>query len=126
VPFAPFLAGLERFHPLVYDRIDTAAFDVTQPLDVLQGALVPTVRKTAVELPSGTFAVALGDVHATLDPLMGQGANVASYAAFVMGEEIVAAKSLGRQFVERMNRKREERVLGAMHWTNLMLVPPSD
>lgn len=120
------LDGLERFHPLVYDRIDTATFDVTQPADVLQGALVPTVRKTAVELPNGTFAVALGDVHATLDPLMGQGANVASYAAFVLGEEIVAAKALDREFVERVNRKRAGRVLGAMRWTNLMLGPPSD
>jgi len=37
-------------------------------------------------------------------------------AASVMGEEIVNAKALDRAFVDRMNRKREDCVLGAMHW----------
>ncbi|MGE5146605.1 MAG: hypothetical protein ACM3N5_07640 [Candidatus Eiseniibacteriota bacterium] len=29
-------------------------------------------------------------------------------------------------FCERVDRKREERVLGAQRWTNFMLAPPSE
>jgi len=124
------LDALERCHPAVYDRVDTAGFDLAQPVDLVQGGVLPTVRRTEVEFDNGKFAVAVGDVHATLDPVQGQGANVASYAAFVMGEEIVEAQSqnrpLDREFVESVNRKRRNRVLGASRWTNLMLSPPSE
>ena len=40
------LAKLEKHHPTTYDRIDTARFDLAQPLDLLQGGVVPTVRNT--------------------------------------------------------------------------------
>ena len=89
------LDGLEEYHPAVYDRIDTARFDLCQPQDVLQGGVVPTVRKSSVEFDNGKFAVALGDVHVTVDPVNGQGANIASYAAFKMGEEIVKIIGVG-------------------------------
>ncbi|MGD2166831.1 MAG: monooxygenase, partial [Gammaproteobacteria bacterium] len=120
------LDSLEKAHPAVYDRIDTANFDLARPDDLLQGGVVPTVRNTSVEFDNGRFAIAIGDVHTTVDPVQGQGANVASYAAFVAGEEIVNAQSLDRQFVERLDRRRQDRVLGAMRWTNLMLAPPSE
>jgi len=89
------LAKLEKHHPSTYNRIDTQRFDLMQPQDFLQGGVVPTVRNTVVELDDGKCAIALGDVHSVVDPLMGQGANVASYAAFVLGEEIVKADALG-------------------------------
>ena len=82
--------------------------------------------KTTVEFDNGKFAVAIGDVHATVDPVNGQGANIASYAAFVMGEEIVNAPALDRRFIEKVNWKRQDRVLGAARWTNLMMGPPSE
>lgn len=120
------LDALERHHPAVYDRVDTARFDLCQPVDIVQGGVVPTVRKTTVEFDNGKFAVAIGDVHATVDPVNGQGANIASYAAFVMGEEIVNAPALDRRFIEKVNWKRQDRVLGAARWTNLMMGPPSE
>lgn len=120
------LAKLEKHHPTTYDRIDTARFDLAQPLDLLQGGVVPTVRKTMVEFDGGKCAVALGDVHSVVDPMMGQGANVASYAAFVLGEEIVAADVLDARFCEKVDLKRQDRVLAAARWTNLMLQPPSE
>lgn len=119
------LDALEQFHPAVYDRVDTARFDLAQPVDIMQGGVVPTVRKTEVQFGDGKYAIAIGDVHATIDPVHGQGANIASYAAFVMGEEIVRAPALDKRFVENVNRRREDRVLGAMRWTNMMLPPPS-
>ena len=57
---------------------------------------------------------------------MGQGANVASYAAFVLGEEIVGAEVLDGRFCEKVDLKRQDRVLAAARWTNVMLQPPSE
>ena len=95
------LDKLEKHHPSTYDRIDTARFDLAQPHDLLQGGIVPTVRNTVAEFDGGKCAIALGDVHSVVDPLMGQGANVASYAAFVLGEEIVRADALDARFAKR-------------------------
>jgi hypothetical protein len=57
---------------------------------------------------------------------MGQGANVASYAAFVLGEEIVNSDVLDTRFCEKVDLKRQDRVLAAARWTNIMLQPPSE
>ena len=119
------LAKLEQHHPSVYDRIDQARFDLQQPHDLLQGGVVPTVRRTSVDLGDGKLAIAVGDVHSVVDPVIGQGANIASYSAWVLGEEIVKATQFDSLFCERVDRRREERVLGAQRWTNFMLVPPS-
>lgn len=120
------LDKLEKHHPHTYDRIDTHRFGLAQPLDLLQGAVVPTVRKSAVAFDGDRFAIALGDVHAVVDPLMGQGANMASFAAFELGKAIVDAVAFDARFVEAVDRARENRVLAASCWTNLMLRPPSE
>ncbi len=120
------LGKLEKHHPTTYDRIDTAAFDLAQPQDLLQGGVVPTVRNTMVQFDGGKCAIALGDLHSVVDPMMGQGANMASYAAFVLGEEIVAADALDARFCEKVDMRRQDRVLAASRWTNLMLAPPSE
>jgi hypothetical protein len=57
---------------------------------------------------------------------MGQGANMASYAAFVLGEEIVNTDALDARFCEKVDLRRQDRVLAASRWTNLMLGPPSE
>jgi 2-polyprenyl-6-methoxyphenol hydroxylase-like FAD-dependent oxidoreductase len=120
------LDKLEKHHPTTYDRIDTARFDLAQPLDLLQGGIVPTVRNTVVQFDGGKCAIALGDVHSVVDPMMGQGANVASYAAFVLGEEIVNSEVLDARFCEKVDLRRQDRVLAASRWTNIMLQPPSE
>ena len=120
------LGKLEKHHPTTYHRIDTARFDLAQPLDLLQGGVVPTVRNTVVQFDGGKCAIALGDLHSVVDPMMGQGANVASYAAFVLGEEIVKSDVLDARFCEKVDRKRQDRVLAAARWTNVMLQPPSE
>src|SRR4029079_5893630 len=96
------LGKLEKTYPTTYHRIHTARFDLAQPQDLLQGGVVPTVRKTMVEFDDGKCAIALGDVHAIVDPMMGKGADVASYAAFVLGEEIVNADALDLRLCEKI------------------------
>jgi 2-polyprenyl-6-methoxyphenol hydroxylase-like FAD-dependent oxidoreductase len=120
------LGKLEKHHPTTYDRIDTSRFGLAEPQDLLQGGVVPTVRNTVVEFDGGKCAIALGDVHSIVDPMMGQGANVASYAAFVLGEEIVNSDVLDTRFCEKVDLKRQDRVLAAARWTNIMLQPPSE
>jgi len=120
------LGKLEKHHPTTYDRIDTSRFGLAQPQDLLQGGVVPTVRNTVVEFDGGKCAIALGDVHSIVDPMMGQGANVASYAAFVLGEAIVNSDVLDARFCEKVDLKRQDRVLAAARWTNIMLQPPSE
>jgi 2-polyprenyl-6-methoxyphenol hydroxylase-like FAD-dependent oxidoreductase len=120
------LAKLEKHHPTVYRRIDRQAFGLANgPLDLLQGGVTPTVRRTTADLGGGKYAIALGDVHAVVDPLCGQGANMASHAAFVLGEQIVRQPVFDARFCEIVDQERRDRVLGATRWTNLMLQPPS-
>ncbi|HKJ73333.1 MAG TPA: monooxygenase, partial [Alphaproteobacteria bacterium] len=95
------------------------------PKDLLQGGLVPGIRHSAAEIGDGAMAIAVGDAHATVDPILGQGANIASHSAWVLGEEIVKADAFDRAFVERVDHRRMDRVLGAQRWTNMMLAPPS-
>ena len=53
-------------------------------------------NSTAANAPSRSASV-----HSVVDPMMGQGANVASYAAFVLGEEIVNADVLDARFLRK-------------------------
>jgi 2-polyprenyl-6-methoxyphenol hydroxylase-like FAD-dependent oxidoreductase len=118
------LAKLERHHPHIYDRVETGAFDLCAPNDILQGDVTPVVRRPWLDLGGDKFATAAGDVHCTVDPLLGQGANVASHSAFVLAEEIVKDTALDARFCERVEWRRQERVLAASRWTNMMLGPP--
>jgi 2-polyprenyl-6-methoxyphenol hydroxylase-like FAD-dependent oxidoreductase len=91
--------------------------------DILQGGLTPVVREDYVQLANGRFALAMGDAHAVVDPVNGQGANSASYSAFVIGRAIVEDYALDEHFCRRVARERRAFVHGVSDWTNLMLKP---
>ena len=111
-----------QHYPGCFERVDVGEFDlVTGPKDIVQGGVTPVVRRSHTVLDDGTVAIALGDAHATVDPIMGQGANVASHAAWVLGEEIVAREVYDARFVEHVDRRREDRVLSATRWSNFMM-----
>lgn len=116
------LNTLRRYHPALAERVDEKRFDLANgPRDLLQGAVTPTVRNSHVVLGSGTIALAVGDAHVLVDPVMAQGANISSHSAWVVGEEIVAADRFDETFVERVQQRRMARSLGASEWTNYML-----
>lgn len=118
------LEKLRVHHPTTFERVDASSFGLTGPLDLLQGALTPTVRDDFVRLDSGTYALAVGDVQAVVDPLLGQGANAASHSAWTAGEAIAAADAYDEQLCRTIGAAREPVVLGAANWTNLFLGPP--
>lgn len=116
------LDRIQRHYPTLYDRIDRDAFDLANShLDLLQGGVTPTVRATHTWLENGKLVLALGDVHAVVDPVLGQGANMASYAAVIVGEEIVSNAVFDKRFVEKVDARRHDRVISATRWTNYML-----
>jgi 2-polyprenyl-6-methoxyphenol hydroxylase-like FAD-dependent oxidoreductase len=123
------LAALAEHFPRTFERVDPASFAVTRPQDVLQGALIPHMRADYACLGNGTYALAAGDVHCVVDPMMGQGANSASYSAWAVGEAILEELGGGglgfdELFCRRAARRRAEVVEATADWTNLMLGPP--
>jgi hypothetical protein len=128
--FEALLLDLLREHaPRVYKRIDRAEFGLTGPLDVLQGAVTPTVRKGYAPLSNEKYALAIGDVHVLNDPILGQGANAASHAARVAGEAIEQAARRSERYDEAFCRTVEARIWApaqpVTEWTNAALHPPA-
>ncbi|GAB3230740.1 styrene monooxygenase subunit StyA [Mycolicibacterium hippocampi] len=116
------LDKLRTHYPITARRVNEEEFDVANsPLDILQGAVTPTVRHGHVKLANGKTALLIGDAHATVDPVLGQGGNMASYAAHVVGQEIVATDFFDERFFAEVDARRANRVLGATRWTNFML-----
>ncbi|HEX6290829.1 MAG TPA: styrene monooxygenase/indole monooxygenase family protein [Herpetosiphonaceae bacterium] len=112
--------------PLIYERIDPERFELTRPLDLLQGGVTPAVRRGYAQLGNGRYIMALGDAHVTNDPITGQGANTASRVAFMLGEAIRNNPTFDEGFFQWM----EQRVIAyagqVAKWSNAMLQPPQD
>lgn len=125
---AAVLAVVREHMPDTYARTDPAAFALKGPLDTLSGAIVPTVRRGFAALPGGKLAMALGDAHVAHDPIVGQGANAASRAAWLLGELLTAHARAGGRFDEdfcaRAEQRLWERTAAAAIWTNAFLQPP--
>ncbi len=121
------LALLRQHAPDLHARIDPAAFAPTRPLDLLQGALTPVVRRAYARLDGGACVMAIGDVQALNDPLTGQGANTASHSAWTLGEAI--RERPDGPFDEAFCRRAEGRLRDyadtVADYTNMMLQPPA-
>ncbi|WP_437280456.1 styrene monooxygenase/indole monooxygenase family protein [Sorangium sp. So ce375] len=116
--------------PLTAERVDRASFGLAGPRDYLIGAVTPVVRRAYAPLGGGRFALALGDLHITHDPITGQGANMATLAAWLAAERITGQASAGAAFDEAFCADLEERLWDALRpateWTNAFLLPPPD
>ena len=115
---------LERFAPAEFGRCADVA--LTDPGGVLRGRLTPHVRMPVAKLPSGRSVLGMGDAVVLLDPLTGQGANLAAHAASYYLE------SIGRNRAERFDEAWMRRTFEtfwrswaqwAVEWTDAMLVP---
>ena len=120
------LRNLERMHPTIYDAIDTGCFGLQGRDDLARVAITPVARHPHTPLGGGKYAIALGDVHVTMDPLLAQGANVGSYSALALADAIVEADAFDMTFCREVERSRAARVLGAARWTNAFLAPPGE
>jgi 2-polyprenyl-6-methoxyphenol hydroxylase-like FAD-dependent oxidoreductase len=116
------LGKLRDHYPPIFDRVDPGSFGLTRPSSILQGSVTPAVRRSYTEV-DGTFFVAVGDAHVVVDPLVGQGANSASFSAWTLGEAIVEGGPLDEAFCRKVDERRLPFVLGVFDWTNFMLAP---
>ena len=123
--FETTVLNLVREHaPMIYERVNLKEFGVLRPQDVIQGAITPTVRRGYAPLGNGKFAMALGDVHIILDPIIAQGANTASKCAWLLGEALLEDQPLDENFCRETEQKLWEAARAASEWTNATLQPP--
>jgi len=115
---------LREHAPPIYERVNPREFGVLRPLDVLQGAITPTVRRGYAPLGDDKFAMALGDMHMLHDPIIAQGANTASKCAWILGEMLLEERSLDETFCRETERRLWEAGRAATEWTNATLQPP--
>ena len=109
--------------PHVADRVDESSFGVVDPTSILQGAIVPTVRQSFAKL-NGTYAIAVGDAHMVLDPVIGLGGNCASIGAFALGKTILEGGPFDEPFCRKVDERRLPDILAHFDFTNVMLQPP--
>jgi hypothetical protein len=122
---ATVLALLRDYAPSVYARIDTKRFAVARPLDIGYAAITPIVRRGYARLSNGRTVLALGDVHITMDPVTGQGANKASHAAFVAGAAICESTVFDEDFCAQVSQQMCEHALPVSDACNARLMPPT-
>jgi 2-polyprenyl-6-methoxyphenol hydroxylase-like FAD-dependent oxidoreductase len=115
---------LREYAPPIYARVNVREFGVTRAQDVLQGAITPIARRGYAALANGKWVLAVGDVHMLNDPVLGQGANLASHCAWVLGEALIEASEFNEAFCREVERRLWEAGRAATLWTNLMLQPP--
>jgi hypothetical protein len=112
--------------PSIHERVDVAEFGLTRPVDLLQGAITPTVRRTWLRHESGTYAVAVGDAWVVNDPLTGQGANLGSHCAWVLADAILADTVYDELFCREVEARMWAMAGPVTEWSNAFLQPPPD
>ncbi|WP_327096690.1 monooxygenase [Nocardia vinacea] len=110
----------------ILGRLDTRRFALTRPLDLLQGAITPTVRRPWTRLGTHRFAIAVGDAAVLNDPVTGQGANLAVAAAWELGRMIDADTAFDEQFCHRWEERLWDLARDVTEWTGSALGPPPD
>ncbi|MFK0248693.1 styrene monooxygenase/indole monooxygenase family protein [Amycolatopsis azurea] len=98
------------------------------PLDALRGRVLPIVRDPVGTLPSGAKVLAMGDTAVTNDPIAGQGANMAAYAAAVYERRILdhGDRPFDEAFLRGTFAEYWERAQHATRLSNDLLAPPPD
>ena len=121
---ARILEALEDHYPSIYARVDRRAFALAGKENLLQGSFTPITRESWAEVRDGKFAIAIGDLRCTQDPLTGQGANLASRGACTLGDMIVSSEKIfDRAFCEQYEQAMRYKVAGTVGFNNAMLEP---
>jgi 2-polyprenyl-6-methoxyphenol hydroxylase-like FAD-dependent oxidoreductase len=110
--------------PSLRERINEREFDLTRPIDYLQGAITPVVRRGWAPLGQGRCAVAIGDAWVLNDPVTGQGANLGSRCAFLLANAISAATRFDESFCRSVESTMwESAAQPATNLNNAFLAP---
>jgi 2-polyprenyl-6-methoxyphenol hydroxylase-like FAD-dependent oxidoreductase len=120
------LGLVTEYAPQLRERVDEREFGLARPIDVLQGAITPTVRKAWTRLANGRCAMTVGDAWVLNDPVAGQGANLGSCSAALLAEEILANEVYDERFCQQAEDKMWAAAEPVVNWSNALLGPPPD
>ncbi len=121
---ATLLRLLAEHAPAIRERVDTRQFALTRPVDLLQGAITPTVRRAWAPVDGDRYAMAVGDAWVLNDPIVGQGANLGSHSAWTLEQAIVGAEVYDERFCRRVEREMWAYGESVTNFTNAFLLPP--
>jgi Styrene monooxygenase A putative substrate binding domain len=116
---------LREYAPQAFARVQPDRLRLTGPKDFFQGAVTPVVRRAHAQLEGGGRVMAVGDALAAHDPIVGQGANVASACAWTLGERILMARRFDEAFFQDAETRLQAVLRPSVEWTNSMLGQPS-
>ena len=116
---------LRTYAPHIHTRIDPEAFALSRPLDLCHAAITPTVRSGYTRIENGRYVLALGDAHVVNDPIIGQGANTAVYAAWTLGEMIRESGVYDEAFCREVEQRIWAFTGPVTAGTNSRLRPPA-
>ncbi|WP_405178949.1 hypothetical protein OG225_34105 [Nocardia sp. NBC_01377] len=124
--FAKRVLDLVTTHaPSLRERIDDKEFGLTRPIDVMHGALVPTVRRGWAEMGEG-HALAIGDAWIVNDPLTAQGANLGSAQAFQVAQALASHQgAYNADFCKTLSEQLWATAQPVVDWTNMFLGAPA-
>jgi hypothetical protein len=118
------LEALRAHAPEVFERLNQDTFDLTGPRDMHRGAIIPVVRQGYAALDTGVYAQAVGDAHILNDPIVGQGANAASHAAWTLADAILGGGPFDASFCRRVEQQIWSYARNVSEWSNAFLQPP--
>ncbi|WP_052845128.1 styrene monooxygenase/indole monooxygenase family protein [Streptomyces sp. NRRL S-31] len=111
--------------PGLHARIDEREFALTRPVDMLRGAVLPTVRRGWVRLTDDRCALAIGDAWITNDPLTAQGANLGSRLAFELADALREHDgAYDETFCRTVSEALWTTARPVVEWTNQFIGPP--
>jgi len=99
---------------------------LADPLGWLTGSVVPMVRRTSAQLPSGRVVAALGDTAISYDPIAAQGANSGVKQARHLVAKIVARgdRPLDREWIDAtFDEFYDEHARHACEFSRVLLEP---
>ncbi|WP_328522843.1 styrene monooxygenase/indole monooxygenase family protein [Kribbella sp. NBC_00359] len=115
---------LTDYGSAIASRIEPATFGLRRPVDLLQGAVTPTVRQAWVQLDDDRIAVALGDAAILNDPITGQGGNLGSASAEAMTNLITTHTEFHREFGDRWQQQLTALSESVTEWARAALGQP--
>lgn len=111
--------------PGLRERVDERKFELTRPVDMLQGALTPVVREGWTAMGNGKWALAIGDAWIVNDPLTAQGANLGSSQAFEVADALRTHDGpYGEEFCRTLSERLWRSAQPVVDWTNLFIGEP--
>jgi 2-polyprenyl-6-methoxyphenol hydroxylase-like FAD-dependent oxidoreductase len=115
---------IEEHVPALAARLVPSDFALLGPMDIVSGAIVPTVRHVSARLGDGRLALAIGDAWIVNDPVLGQGANIGSHCAWAVAQAIAAGPRFDDAFARRIDEDLWAFAGPITALTNAFLQPP--